>query len=277
MKSNIFVALMVLLLCSTGQAAIVITNDDGSQQTQQYFERGEFLLVEAGQPAFGVDADGNCWFIDDGQRVFGKCDDMFESMDKMRQEMMAGMSERDRAMMQQMMQSRAPKQAPRIVKSGTKQIAGYSTQCHKIGSTREVCTSEKLLKEIKREMGSSFFMELQAKFGQSASQTSMHNPEQDAILELSKQGFPMEDMQRVTAMPGMSTAMLQYIPEAQRAEIMKQMGGTAGAGEMQGNRVIKVDMNGVMPKVDMSRYPTVSFEDYMQQMMGEMGGLPRTR
>ena len=276
MKSNIFAALTVLLLFSTAHSAIVITNDDGSGQTQQYFENGKFLLVESGQPAFGVDADGNCWFIDDGKRVFGKCGAMFASMDKMREEMMAGMSEGDRAMMQQMMRSRAPKQAPKIVKSGSKQIAGYSTQCHKIGSTREICTSERLLKEIKREMGSSFFMELQAKFGKSAEQMGMHNPEQDAIIKLSKQGFPMEDMQQVTAMPGMSSAMLQYLPEAQRAEIMKQM-GAAGAGGMQGSRVIKVDKNGVVPKVDMSRYQTVSFEDYLQQMMGEMGGYPRNR
>jgi hypothetical protein len=273
MNWKIIAVLTVFLSFSAAQAAIVISNDDGSRQ---YFEDGAFVLVEDGQPAFGVDADGNCWFINEGQRVFGKCDTMFDSMDKVRQEMMAGMSEQERAMMQQMMRSNAPKQGPEIVKSGSKQIAGYSAQCHKIGSARELCTSDKLLKEIKREMGNSYFMDLQAKFGQSETRMGMNNPEQDAIFKLYKQGFPMEDMQQVTAMPGMSSAMMQFLPEAQRAEIMKQMGAT-GEGKMQGSRVIKVDKKGNMPKVDLSRYKTVSFEDYMQQMMGAMGGFHRKR
>ena len=269
MNSKVLATLTILFSFSAAQAAIVITNDDGSTQ---YFENGAFVLVEDGQPAFGVDADGNCWFIQETQRVFGKCDSMFDSMDKMRQDMMAGMSEQERAMMQ----SRAPMHKPQIVSSGSKQIAGYSTQCHKIGSAREVCTSEKLLEEIKREMGSSYFMDLQTKFGQSGKQMGTNNPELDAVIELYKQGFPLEDMQQVTAMPGMNSAMLQYIPEVQRAEIMKQMGIT-GEGKMMGSRVVAVDKNGSMPKVDLSRFKTVSFADYMQQMMGAMGGFPRTR
>ena len=273
MNLKTIAALTVLLTCSAAQAAIVITDDDGSQQ---YFEKGSFVLVEDGNPSFGVDGDGNCWFIDDSQRVFGKCESMFDSMDKMRQDMMAGMSDQERAMMQLMMQSRPPMQRPEVVKSGSKQIAGYSTECHKIGSAREVCISEKLLEEIKREMGSSYFMDLQAKFGQSEKQMGMGNPELDAVIELYKQGFPMEDMQRVTAMPGMNSAMLQFIPEAQRAEIMKQM-GAAGEGKMQGSRVAAVDKNGSMPKVDLSRFKTISFADYMQQMMGAMGGFPHPR
>jgi hypothetical protein len=271
MRSGCLMAIAMFCLSIGAQGAIVITSEDGQGRTQQYFEKGAFVLVEAGGPAFGVDAEGNCWFVSDGQRVFGQCDSMFASMDKMREDAMAGMSERDRTLMEQMLQSQLPQQAPEVASSGTKQIAGYANECYKIGASHEICVSTQLLEEVEREMGKSYFMELQTQFGASDGPMGMRNPTQEAILALSKKGFPMEDRQRVSAIPGMNAAMLQQLPKAQRDQILQQM-GAVGAGQMQGSQVTMVDKNGVMPELDFSGYPTVSFEEFMQQMMGAMGG-----
>lgn len=208
--------------------------------------------MQAGQPAFAIDAEGNCWFVSEGQRVFGQCDAMFASMDKMRQDMMAGISEGDRAMMEQMMQSQVPQQDAVVLSSGTKQIAGYANAGYQIGSSDESCVSEQLLEEIESEMGKSYIMELQTIFGARKAPMGMRDPTQEAIVEISKKGFSMENRLRMAAIQGMNAAMLEPIPKEQRDQIMAQLGAT-GAGQMQGSRVIKVDTNGVMPALDLTQ------------------------
>lgn len=81
----------------------------------------------------------------------------------------------------------------------------------------------------------------------------------------------MSDMHQSTGnIPGVNEAMLQFVPEEQRKEIMQHMGG-AGAGGAQGRKVVIVDKNGAMPKLDLSRFSPIEFEDYMRQVMGQMG------
>jgi hypothetical protein len=55
------------------------------------------------------------------------------------------------------------------------------------------------------------------------------------------------------------------------------MGGTLGGQKMQGTKVIRVDRNGTMPGLDLSRYPRMGFEQFMQQSMGQMREMPGMR
>lgn len=269
MKVNTIVILACLGLYSVAQAAIVITVDANGQQSTQYFSAGNFLVTEDGErPTFGIDAGGQCWFVDDGQRVSGKCTEMFESMEKFRAQAMAGLTERDRVIMQQMMGQGGVAQEIRVVESGNKSIAGYEARCYRVGTSREVCTSAALLEDITDEMGNSDFMDLQTKFGESAQGFGMANAEVDAVAALQQHGYPMLDLQQPGAIPGINPTMMQFIPEAQRTELMKQMG--AGGGAMQGTRVVSVDKQGTLPQLDLSRYPVVGFDEYLQRMMGQM-------
>ena len=67
-------------------------------------------VVQGGQPAFGVDRTGNCWFVADGQLVIDP-EQMFGAMSSMRDQAMAGMDPQQRAMMDQMMAMRKPAHA----------------------------------------------------------------------------------------------------------------------------------------------------------------------
>jgi hypothetical protein len=97
-----------------------------------------------------------------------------------------------------------------------------------------------------------------------------------AVAALLERGFPMLDMQKVSAIPGIDPAMLQFVPEAQRAQIMQQLGGTSGQ-QTQGTVVTRVERNATMPDFDLSRLPRVGFTEFMQQSMAQMGQMPRTR
>ena len=59
---------ILAVLCSVAEAAILVTSEHGAATSQQFFEDGNFVLMENGRPAFGVDASGNCWFIE-GQQL----------------------------------------------------------------------------------------------------------------------------------------------------------------------------------------------------------------
>ena len=98
----------------------------------------------------------------------------------------------------------------RVTPIADRRIAGYVAQCHLIANRREVCVSEKLLHEIRQEMGDSPFLEVFRRFGESAQQMGGDSPETRAVAGLAERGFPMLDMQKATAMPGLDPAMLQY-------------------------------------------------------------------
>ncbi len=262
---------MLVTLCSATQAAILVTSESPTGKTQQYFEDGDFVLMENGRPAFGVDASGNCWFTEGQQLVFDSCAQMLDSVSGMREQAMAGMSKQDRAMMQRMMEMhRGAGVSVRPV--GERTIAGYASSCHAIGDNREVCVSAQLLDEIKQEMGRSRFSDMMQRFQNSATEMTGENPQAKALGEVFERGFLMSDMQESTGIPGMNSAMLQYIPEAQRAQIMQQMGAAGAGGKKQGTRVTQVDRGATMPKVDLSRYRRMTFEEFMQQTMGQMPG-----
>ena len=272
-RSTLFGWILVAL-CSATQAAILVTSENATGKSQQYFEDGDFVLMEDGRPAFGVDASGNCWFTEGQRLVFDSCAQMLDSASAMREQAMAGMSQQDRAMMQKMMtMQRGAAVSVRPV--GERTIAGYATSCHAIGDSREVCVSAQLLDEVKQEMGRSRFAEMMQRFQNSASGMSGGNPQVKALGELFASGFLMSDMQKSTGIPGMNAAMLQYIPEAQRAQIMQQMGAAGTGGKMQGTRVTHVDKGASMPEVDLSRYRRMTFEEFMQQTMGQMPAMPR--
>lgn len=266
-----------VLLCfgTTAQAAILVISEDDAGRSEQYFEDGNFVIVANGKPEFGIDAAGNCWFIDSGQLVSDRCEQMLESMSSMREQAMAGMSARDRAMMEQMMagQRRA---APSVRAIGQRTIAGYAAQCHAVGDAREVCVSRQLLDEVMAEMGNDRFTRMMQRFQDSAGGMGNADAQPDAVAELFTQGYPVSDMHKALAMPGMNAAMLEYLPKAQRAQIMQQMGG-AGAQQMRGSRVVGVDKGARMPALDLSGLQRMSFAEYMQRAMGSMPGMPRGR
>jgi len=110
---------------------------------------------------------------------------------------------------------------------------------------------------------------MQERFGNMAKDMGMEDLQESALAKLGEQGYVMKDVQTASPMGGMNAAMLQYLPAEQRAEIMKHM-NAGGSGEMQGLTVTSVNENGSIPPLDLSTFPVISFEDYMQQMMQRM-------
>ena len=276
MIRTMLISLLAAGMFSVAQAAVLVTADNAGEASEQYFDRGAFVLVQGGQPAFGVDRAGNCWFVADGRLVIDPCEQMFAAMSGMRDQAMAGLDPQQRAMMEQMMAMRQPAQPPAVTSTGSRTIAGYSAQCSAIGGSREVCVSEKLLQEVKAEMGDGRFIEMFKRFGESMEKMAGEDPEANAVAALLERGYPMLDMQKVSAIPGIDPAMLQFVPEAQRAQIMQQLGGTSGQ-QTQGTVVTRVERNATMPDFDLSRLPRVGFTEFMQQSMAQMGQMPRTR
>jgi hypothetical protein len=272
-----FLGLFAASLSMASQAAVVVTSDGGGEVSTQYFEQGEFVLMRGDKPSMGVDREGNCWFVQHRRVVSDPCEQMLQSVSSMREQAMAGLSAEERAMMERALQIQNSAPPASITKSADRKIAGYASECHRIGDNREVCISEKLLREIKEEMGESPFLEVFRRFGESAGEMGGDNPETKAMAELAERGFPMLDMRKVAAMPGLDPAVLQSLPEAQRTQILSQMGGTLGGQKMQGTKVIRVDRNGKMPGLDLSRYPRMGFEQFMQQSMGQMREMPGMR
>jgi len=272
-----FLGLFAASLSVASQAAVVVTSDGGSEVSTQYFEQGEFVLMLGDKPSMGVDREGNCWFVQHRQVVSDPCEQMLQSVSSMRERAMAGLSAEERAMMERAMQMQNSAPPASVTRSADRKIAGYASECHLIGGDREVCISEKLLYEIKEEMGDSPFLEVFRRFGESAGAMGGDTPETKAMAELAERGFPMLDMQKMAAMPGLDPAVLQSLPEAQRTLIISQMGVAAGGEKMQGTKVIRVKRNGTMPGLDLSRYPQVGFEQFMQQSMGRMREMPGTR
>ena len=45
---------ILAVLCSAADAAILVTSEHGAGTSQQFFEDGNFVLMENGRPAFGV-------------------------------------------------------------------------------------------------------------------------------------------------------------------------------------------------------------------------------
>lgn len=262
--------LLATSLSATAQAAVVVSSEGGGEVSKQYFEQGEFVLMRGDKPSMGVDREGNCWFVQHRRVVSDPCEQMLQSVRSMREQAMAGLSAEERAMMERALQIQNSTPPASITKSADRKIAGYVSECHLIGRNREVCISEMLLREIKQEMGDSPFLEVFRRFGESAGEMGGDNPENKAMAELAERGFPMLDMQKLAAMPGLDPEVLQSLPEAQRIQIMSQMGGAGGGQKIRGTKVIRVNRNGKMPGLDLSRYPRVGFDRFMQQSMGQM-------
>lgn len=256
------------------RAAMVVVSEGDGQVSKQYFEAGEFLQMRDDRPAMGVDRQGNCWFVEHRRVVSDPCEQMLQSMEAVRERMLESLSEEDRAMMQRALKMQRTV-APATVKSlGQRRIAGYSVECHQVGASHEICTSEKLLQEVKTEMGDSHFIELFRQFGKSAGEMGGETPESKAMADLTGRGFPMLDMQKVPAMPGLDPAVLQYMPEAQRAQIMSRLSNATGGTKMHGTKVTRVVKDIPMPDIDLSRFPRVDFERYLRQNMGQSGAMP---
>lgn len=151
-----------------------------------------------------------------------------------------------------------------VSRIGTRKIAGYQAECHRVGSRRELCISPKLLQEIEQEMGDGRFAAMIKRFGESAAGMGADNPEARAVAELSERGFPMRDAQQVATLPGIDSAMLKFLPEAERNEIMQQK-GTDGAGQMRGNQVSRVVKDGTMPELDFSHFRRISFQQFLKR------------
>ncbi len=266
-----------LLACLpfTLQAAVVVTSEGEGDVSTQYFEKGEFILMQDEQPIMGVDRDGNCWFVEHRRVVADPCGKMQASVKDMREQAMAGLTAEERALMERAMQMQSAAPPASLRKTDGRRIAGYQTECFLIGSDREICISAKLLGQIRKEMGDSPFLEVFRRFGESAGQMGGDSPETKAMAALAERGFPMLDQRKVAAMSGFDPAMLNVLPEAQRARVMREMGGLSGGHKIQGSRVTRVDTDGRMPDLDLSRYPRVGFDEFMRQSLERAGGMMR--
>lgn len=274
MIRSIVTGWLALGFFSAVQAAIVVTSEEQGAVSQQYFEDGDFVLMQSGQPAFGADASGNCWFVERDRLVFDQCTQMLDSMSSMRDQAMAGMSSGDRAMMEQMMGMQR-NVAVNVRASGKRTIAGYEAECHMIGDSHEVCVSAGLLDEIKNEMGDSRFSEMVQRFQKSGAEMVGNDSQLSALQDLFERGYPMLNMRKTGGMPGMNQSMMQFIPEAQRAQIMQQMAASGMPQQEQGSRVVSVEKGVSMPSVDLSGYQRMTFQQFMQQTMGQMPAMPR--
>ena len=262
--------LAVLILapaCAAVQAGLSITVEDGGERVQQYFDQGRFLLVESGRPAFGVDQRGNCWFTEGQRLVTDSCETMLGAASQVADAALAGLGPQERAMMERMTGAGAARPAPR--RTGEATVAGYPAECYALGDSREVCISPRLLGEVMREMGESPFQSLFQRFGQ----TGFGPGGPDPASALFERGFPVRDMKRTSAVPGLDPAMLQFLPAPQRAQLMQQL-GAGGAAAMQGSQVVAVEHDVSMPAVDLSRYRRIGFADFMRE---SLGGLPPMR
>jgi hypothetical protein len=269
--------LLCFLACLSAplSAAVVVTSEGEGDVITQYFKKGEYLLTRNELPSMGVDREGNCWFVQHRRVVSDPCEQMLASVKGVRERAMASLSGEERAMMERAMQMQHAAPPAVIRKAAARRIAGYITECHLVGDDREVCISLKLLSEIKEEMGESPFLEVFRRFGESAGNMGGDTPKTKALAELAERGFPMLDLQKVVATTGLNPEMLNLLPEAQRARIMQQMGAGADGEKMRGTRVIEVNREGEMPDLDLSRYPRVGFDRFLQQSMERAGGMMR--
>ena len=264
---NVLAASILGLSCAAVQAGLSITVEDGGERVQQYFDQGRFLLVESGRPAFGVDNRGNCWFVEGQRLVSDACETMLGAAAQMRDEALAGLGPRERAMLEQMTGPKAAPAAPR--RTGETTVAGYPAECYAVGDSREVCISPRLLGDVMREMGEGPFQSLFQRFGQ----TGFGPGGPDPAAGLFERGFPVRDLVRAPAIPGLDPAMLQFLPAQQRAQLMQQL-GASGSGAMQGSQVVAVERNVPMPAVDLSRYRRLGVAEYMRE---SLGGPPAAR
>jgi hypothetical protein len=257
-------ALTLGLFCLPLHAGLSITVQDEGELVRQYFDNGRFLLVQSGRPAFGIDGRGHCWFVQGANLVSDPCETMLGAAVDMQDQALSGLGERERAMMAQMMGGAGPAPVPR--RTGEITLAGYSAECYAIGDSREVCVSPRLLAEIMREMGDGPFSAVSRQYRQNRFGPGGDDP----AAELFERGFPVRDMQRAAAIPGFDPAMLGFLPEAQRAQLMQQLGG-AGPGGMNGSEVVSVERNVSMPAVDLSGYRKVGFAEFMRESFAGMG------
>ena len=260
--------LLAIGCCKPVQAALLVISEGHGQVNRQYFEQGEFVLMRGDMPSMGVDREGNCWFVQHRRVVFDSCEQMLQAVDGMRGRLMAGLDEADRATMERALQVQKQLPAASVRELAARKIAGYLAHCYRVGASREVCTSEKLLQEVRAEMGESQFFTWFRRFGESAGELGGNDPETRAVAELATRGFPMLDRRAVTKMPGIEPEVLQQLPEAQRKRIIAGIGDPAARQKMQGTRVTAVDRRAEMPKLELSRYPLVGFEQFMRQSMG---------
>lgn len=262
---------LMALLTPFAHAAIVVTSDDAGTTSRHYFERGEVLVLRQGEPAFGIDQAGNCWFVDRRRLVSDPCERMLESVTAMHDRAKASMDPQQRAMMQQWMASSARQQPVEVRPKGSRKIAGYPAACHAIGADRELCVSAQLLREITDVLGDRRLVDMFAGLAERSSSFAGGDATGSAVAELYRQGYPMADLRRQAALPGLDPSLLQYLPEAQRAQVMQQL-GAAGGGMPRGVRVTDVEKGVRMPRPDLSRYQRQGFDQYLRDSMSALPG-----
>jgi hypothetical protein len=251
-------------------AGLLISTEDAGSVSQQYFGQGEFIAIEQGQPQFGIDPQGNCWFLEGRQLVSDPCERMLSVMGGMRDQAMAGLDPQQRAMMQQMMGTQRNTQPAALRPVGGQSIAGYPSDCYQVGGQRRVCVSESLLREVMAAVGDSRFLDMFRDFSRStAAMSGGPGPAEQAVNNLYEKGYPMLDQTQGASIPGIDPAMLRYLPEAQRAQIMQQMGGASGG--VSGSKVVRVEKGVPRPSLGLSGYTRMGFQEYMQRSMGGMG------
>lgn len=265
--------LLAVSLCSAAQAGMLVSTDAAGRLSKQYFEDGDFLLVQEGRAMFGMDRAGNCWFIDAGQLVTDPCERMLDAMNAIQNQALAALGPQQRAMLQQITGMQNPARAPAISRAGSRTIAGYPAECHRVDDRDEVCVSAQLLREVTGEMGSRRFIEMAKRLGPSAGSWSGAGAGPGAVAALFDSGYPMRYVRSnpVSAIPGLDPAMLQVLPEAQRARTMQQLRDAGGGAASQAIQVVKVDRNVRMPAVDLSPFPRIGFHQFLQQNLGRFG------
>jgi len=259
-----------VFLAGIAHAGLLISTEDAGSVSQQYFGQGEFIAIEQGQPSFGIDPQGNCWFLEGRQLVSDPCDRMLSVMSGMRDQAMAGLDPQQRAMMEQMMGAQRNGQTASLRPVAGQSIAGYASDCYQVGSDRRVCVSDSLMREVMAAVGDARFVERFRDLSRSAAEMSGGSGPAEAVVSgLYEKGYPMLDQTKTASIPGIDPAMLRFLPEAQRAQIMQQMGG--GTGTVSGSQVVKVEKGIARPALGLSGYPRVGFQEYMQRTMSGMG------
>jgi hypothetical protein len=117
-------------------------------------------------------------------------------------------------------------------------------------------------------MGDARLVEVFQEFSRSAADMGGAGTQDAGLQTLYARGYPVLDLRKAPAVPGLDPSMLRFLPEAQRAQIMQQMGG--GAGGVSGMRVVGVQADARRPPLGLDGLPRVGFAAFMQRQMGGM-------
>ncbi len=252
--------------------ALVVRMDNDGSVSESIFKGNSMYVIEDGRVAMQMQSGGNCamYVYDQGVKIVEKCSELGNKIDAMvnRMKSQMGVSDEQMAMLRQFNGSNRPQEPMKAL--GTRQIAGVTAECHS-NSSREFCYSTELEQRIKREGFNA--RQLASEFAKINDRLGMAGNDNDPVDPLRMKGFPVLDMKTASSgnpgIPGW-----EMIPQAQRDQILAQMGRSGGGGAPSGSKLHSVNRESV--NLSLPQLRQVGLEEFYSEMMQKaMSGMPR--